>query len=426
MKGWLTKQVVRYLGGLMDQRMIAWVSGRDGASGRVVSVDSALQIATCWACVRLLAETIATLPLVVYHRGEKGKREAAKDHPLHMLLHDAPNADMTAVEFWELMMSGLLLWGNSFARKEMLGRRLIALTWLRPDLMTVRRQPTGEIQFIYAAPGGRREVYAEDEIFHIKNFSIDGLVGLSPVAQARGTLGLAASTSEAAAKLYANGLRTAGIMSSDATLTPTQRAQAKTWVDDFRDKLTSGGIPLVEGGFKFNQISLSPEDAQMLQTWSFTVEEICRWYRVPPFMVGHTEKVTSWGSGLEQQMIGFLTFSLRPYLTRIEQAVRRSLLPPEERSEYYAEFLLEGLMRADSAGRAALYAVFAQNGIATRNELRERENMAPIEGGDELTVQSNMLPIGLLGRAGAPLLKALQEMKSALIGHNGGPPMEDK
>lgn len=149
---------------------------------------------------------------------------------------------------------------------------------------------------------------------------------------------------------------------------------------------------------EYQPLSMNPDDAQMLQTRAFHVEEICRWFRVPPFMVGHSEKSTSWGTGLEQQMLGFLTFALRPYLSRIEQGIKKSLLPPAERAKYHAEFSLEGLMRADSAGRAALYASAAQNGWMTRNEIRELENWPPVDGGDELTVQSNLVPISLLGK----------------------------
>ena len=143
----------------------------------------------------------------------------------------------------------------------------------------------------------------------------------------------------------------------------------------------------------------------MLETRAFHVEEICRWFRVPPFMVGHSEKSTSWGTGLEQQMIGFLTFALRPYLTRIEQGIKKSLLSPTERTKYFAEFALEGLMRADSNARAALYSSASQNGWMTRNEIRDLENRPPLSGGDELTVQSNLVPINVLGKVTSTMEK---------------------
>jgi HK97 family phage portal protein len=366
-------------------------------SGKHVTVDSALQIATVWACVRLLAETIATLPLSLYERDGEGHRHPAREHNLYRLLHDQPNADMTAAEFWEAMVAGMATWGNGYAEKEMSGKRVIALTPLRPELMTVTRDRNGSLAYRYNETGGKVRELPEDRVFHLKNFSLNGLVGLSPVAQARHTLGMAQATEAAASKLYADGLRGSGVMEAPGTLNATQRADADVWLRRFREAQAAGGIPLVEGGFVYKPISLTPEDAQMLQVMGFSVEEICRWYRVPPFMVGHTEKTTSWGTGLEQQMIGFLTFSLRPYLTKIEQTVKKSLLSAEERARYYAEFNLEGLLRADSAGRAALYATYAQNGIKTRNEMRAMENDPPRPGGDVLTVQSNLLPLDKLG-----------------------------
>jgi HK97 family phage portal protein len=166
--------------------------------------------------------------------------------------------------------------------------------------------------------------------------------------------------------------------------------------------MNAGKVMTLMAGFKFQPISMPPEDAQMLQTRAFHVEEICRWFRVPPFMIGHTEKSTSWGTGLEQQMIGFLTFALRPYLTRIEQAVRKSLVAPEEWRTISAEFNLEGLLRADSHGRAEFYAAMVNNGIYTRNEVRSKENMAPLAGGDRLTVQLNNTFLDLLGTVPAP------------------------
>lgn len=427
--------------GLADPRLIQAFGGVDSHSGKRVTVNTALQVATVWACVRLLAQTIATLPMQVYRRGADGQRAVAKDHPLYALLHDQPNADMTAAEFWEAMVAALLLWGNAYAELGTVGRRIVALTPLRPELMTIRRAPSGDLIYDYADAGGRRQ-FGESQILHVKGFSLDGLIGLSPVSQARHTLGLAMATSEAASKLYSNGMRSQGVMQSDRTLTDPQRDDAQKWLTRVREAQAKGEIPLIEAGFKYMPVSITPEDAQMLQTWSFAVEEICRWFNVPPFMVGHMQKSTSWGTGLEQQMIGFLTFSLRPHLTKIEQAVKRSLLRPEERAAIYAEFNLEGLMRADSHGRAALYATYAQNAIQTRNEMRERENLPPMPGGDVLTAQSNLLPLEMLGRAasgdqaqarsammawlfGGELDALIDARAKALMGHNGGPKLED-
>jgi HK97 family phage portal protein len=381
-------------------------------SGKSVTAQTALQVATAWACIRLISETIATLPLGVYERDGGGRRRAARDHWLYVLVHDQPNANMTAVEFWEAVIAQICLWGNAYCLKSFSGGRLVSLDPLNPDQMKVMTNEFGDLVYKYATKGGV-VTYTEREIFHIKGFGIDGLIGLSPISYARNSLGAAMSADEASGKLFANGMRVGGAISFPAVLTKTQRQEIREgMVENLAGVANTGKIMVLEGGSQYQPLSMNPQDAQMLQTRSFNVEEICRWFRVPPFMVGHSEKSTSWGTGLEQQMIGFLTFALRPYLTRVEQAIRKSLLSPAERARYSAEFNLEGLMRADSAGRAALYASAAQNGWMTRNEIRELENRPPLEGGDELTVQSNLVPLRLLGK----VVDAAKAAKNAILG----------
>jgi len=383
--------------------MAAALAGGVSGSGKSVTPDTAMQLSTAWGCVRLLSETIGTLPMGVFERagGDKGP---APDYPLFDLLHDSPNADQTAAEFWEGMVACLCLWGNGYAEKEMMGDRLVSLTPLRPDLMTVRRV-NGRRVYRYAAPEGVREM-DEDRIFHLRGFGVGGDVGLSPISYARQTMGAAMAADEVAAKVFGSGLQVAGFIDSgQPKLSPDQRSDIAALFERFMGSSNAGKLMVLEAGMKFLPLGLNPEDAQLLATRAFHVEEICRWFRVPPFMVGHTEKSSSWGTGLEQQMIGFLTFSLRPYLTRIEQAVKKQLIPPAERRRYFAEFNLEGLMRADSQGRAALYNAFAQNGIMDRNEIRAKENLPLRDGAGALTVQSNLVPLDMLGRTpGAPIL----------------------
>lgn len=368
-------------------------------SGKNVNAQSALQLATVWACVRLISETISTLPVGVYERDASGRRKVARDHWLYTLVHDQPNANMTAVEFWEAVAAQLCLWGNAYCLKSFSGSRLVSLDPLRPDLMTVKTNEFGDLVYHYTTQGGVKK-YTEEEIFHLKGFGIDGLIGLSPISYARHTLGSAMSVDEASGKMFANGMRVGGALTMQQVLKKDQRDEIReSMAEQLAGTSNTGKLMVLEGGATYTPLSMNPVDAQMLETRAFSVEEVCRWWRVPPFMIGHSEKSTSWGTGLEQQMIGFLTFSLRPYLTRIEQGIRKSLLPPAERGKYTIEFNLEGLMRADSAGRAALYASAAQNGWMTRNEIRELENRPPVEGGDELTVQSNLLPLRLLGKA---------------------------
>ena len=378
-----------------------WVLESGSAAGKSVTPDTALQLATAWACIRLLAETIGTLPLAIYRKAENGDREAISDHPLYGLLHDSPNADQTAAEFWEGDVASLGLWGNGYAEKEVDSRgRLIAVTPLRSDLTTVKRDEYGNRYFRTDDKAASARELPEDKVFHVKGFGVGGDMGLSPVSYARETLGLALATDEAAAKIMANGLQQPLIIDSgQAQLKPEQRTQLMELFKKFAGSSNAGKVMVLEAGMKPVTLSFNPDDAQLLESRAFHVEEICRWFRVPPFMVGHTDKSTSWGTGLEQQMIGFLTFSLRPYLTRIEQAIKKQLLTPADRAAgVYAEFTVEGLLRADSQARAEFLSKMVQNGALKPNEWRRLENLPAVDGGDTLFVNSTLVPIARAGQ----------------------------
>lgn len=382
------------------------------AAGQHVTVDTALQLSTVWACVRLIAETISTLPLFMFQKDGQ-LRKLAPNHPLYSLIHDQPNADMTAVEFWEAVVSQLCLWGNSYVLKSFnsLGN-IIALTPLDPDKMTVRRSRTGAVIYLYADPNGQKE-YTERDIWHVKGFGTDGLCGRSPIRNGLRSMGLATATEKASASTFTDGMRPTGVVIIKEFLKPDQRAQ-------YKEKLKEGAIgtpatgqvQLLENGATYQDTSgMNPDDAQMLETRQFNVEDLCRWFNVPPAMIGHGSAVSNWGTGREQIMLGFLAFVLRPYLVRIEQGIKKSLLRPEERARYFAEFSVEGLLRADSETRIRVYAQQVQNGLKTRNEIRALENDPPAPGGDELTVQSNLIPLTMLGK----ITNTAQNAKSALL-----------
>ncbi|WP_281405973.1 MULTISPECIES: phage portal protein [unclassified Mesorhizobium] len=408
---------------------------RHDEQARPLTPDVAMQLGTVWSCVRLLSETIGTLPLGVYRKDAQGKRTADSAHGLYGLIHDSPNADMTAAEFWEAAVANLCLWGNFYAEKVIGAGGLQSLNFLYPDLMVVKRDRYGARVYVYSDPKGRRE-YREDEIFHVRGFGAGGDVGLSPISYARKTLGLAIDTDMAATSAFRTGTRPSGWLIVPKGSTKDQKRELReTFLDPVTGARSTSRAGILEQGMDWKNFEGMPaEDLQLLQGRAFNVEELCRWFRVPPFMVGHTEKTTSWGTGLEQQMIGFLTFSLRPYLTRIEQAIKKQLIDVKERASVYVEFNLEGLLRADSAGRAAIMSVQAQNGLKTRNELRAKENDPPLPGGDVLTVQSNLLPLDQLGQnAGAGdqqartallgwlgLDQLIEQAVKARIGHNGG------
>lgn len=401
------------------------------------SMDRALSLSAAWACIRLLSETTGTLPLPLYRR-EGEARVTASDHPLYGLLHDSPNAWQTAAEFWEGQVAHVCGWGNAFSERKVIGDRLVALEPLPPTTQ-VSRDKNGGLRYRFSDRGKSEDLPA-DKVFHIRGFGFGGDVGLSPIRYGWQTLRGSIAAEDAAVQFMEGGLQVAGFAKEGATgkSTAEQRRELMELFAEFMGSKAAGKVMPLPKDWDWQQLTMNPEDAQLIESRGFNVEQVCRIYRVPPFMVGHTSNSTSWGTGLEQQQIAFLTFALRPYLVRIEQAVKKQLLKPAERSTLYAEFVLEGLLRADSAGRAALYASGGQNGWMTRNEMRRRENLPPKDGGDVLTVQSNLLPLEQLGQ-GQPTGE--QQMRSAMMqllfggdidsvidaringkmGHNGGP-----
>lgn len=372
---------------------------RDDNTSRDCGPDAALQIATVWACIRLIAETISTLPLLVYREQPDGGRKVDKTHPLYELLHDSPHYDFTAVEFWEGVAASLCVTGNAYAEKLYISSRtasnpnprIVALEPLHAGGVEVYRRPNGARAYRYTAPGKRTREIDEEDMFHVRGFGNGGDEGLSPISYARRTLNGVRATSEAAHKLYDGNMRHSIVLKMPQTMTADQRKQAR---ENILEPITSGGSGILEAGMEPVQLTMSAQDAQMLETMSFQIEEICRWFRVPPFMVGHTQKSTSWGTGLEQQNIGFLIYSLRPYLSRIEQSIRRSLMNPIDRKTLTAEFKVEGLLRGDSKSRMETYVMAVNSGLYTRNEPRGWENLPPMPGGDVLTVQAQNVPLG--------------------------------
>lgn len=371
--------------------------GAQSHSGERVTVSAALRVSAVWACVRLLAETISTLPLMLYQRSPE--RQVAYTHPLYPILHDNPNADMTAVTFWEAVVASMLLWGNAYILIHRVNGRaeISTLEFLLPAAVTSKRLSNGSIEYSWRDSAGALTKAGEVDVLHIPAFTVDGLVGLSPIGYAANVLGSAISAERASGNVFRRGLMMSGTFETPNAIQEKHRTAFQERLEAYRSAMNAGTAPLLEAGITYKSLSINPNDAQLLETRAFSIEEICRWFRVPPFMVGHSEKSTSWGTGIEQQNIGFLTYAMRPWLKRIEQAVGRKLLTPVERTKLYAEFNFEALLRADSAGRASFYSTMVQNGIYTRNEVRSKENLASMDGADELTAQVNLAPLSKLG-----------------------------
>lgn len=370
-------------------------------SGKAVTPDSVLQLATAWACIRLNARTIGALPLQVFERLNTGQRRAVPEHPLYEIIHDSPNADQTAMEFWEGQVAAVNLRGASYAEKVYSGSRLTALIPLNPDQTQPYRATDGSRRYTCSDPMATGRDLGERQVFHLRGFGAGGMQGLSPISYGRQTLGTALAADEVAGRTFANGLQLAGFveMLQGTKVTPEQRKDLVALFQKFAGSSQTGKVMPLDPGMTFKPLGMKPEDAQLLETRGFHVEEICRWFGVPPILVGHASAgQTMWGSGIEQIMLAWRTVGLQQELERIEQAIEKQLLSPGDRRRFYVEHNVESLMRADSAGRAALYASAAQNGWMVRDEIRAKENLPPVAGGDVATVQANLLPLAQLGK----------------------------
>lgn len=363
------------------------------SSGKTVSADKAMRLSAVWACTRLLSESVSTLPLKIYQRQPDGSRVLALDNPVYQVLCRRPNLEMTPSRFMLSVVASVCLRGNAFIEKKMIGKKLVALVPLLPQNMVVKRLDNGSLQYTYTEVKTKREIPVQN-IMHIRGFGLDGVCGMMPMMTGRDVIGAAMSVEESAAKIFENGLQSSGFLSSDVAMDDKQRERLRGYLERFIGSKNAGKVMVLEAGMKYQGVTINPEAAQMLESRSFSIEEICRWFRVPPFMVGHTTKQSSWASSVEGMNLLFLTNTLRPLLVNIEQEISRCLL--DRSDDVFAEFSVEGLLRADTAGRAAYYTTALQNGWMSRNDVRRLENLPPIEGGDIYTVQLNLTPLDQL------------------------------
>lgn len=381
---------------LTDPQFWREIVAADSKSGQTVTDESMLKLSAVWACARLISQTIATLPLSLYRRTRTG-RELADGHQLHGILHARPNSDTTAAVFWESMLSAMLLRGNTFAERLIVGPRLVGLNFLFPPCLRLDRQANGTFRYWYTENGRQREIPA-DRIFRIPGYSVDGSWGISVVRYGTEVFGSAQAAQEAANSTFNKGLLPSVAFTIDRVLKPDQRTEFRELLKTITGALNAGESPLLEAGMKAEGIGIDPRDAQLLESRAFSVEEICRWFGVPPWMIGHGEKTTSWGTGIEQQTLGFLKFTLRSWLKRVEQFINAKLLTPAEQATYFAEFNIEGLLRGDSKARAEFYSSALNNGWMNRNQVCRSENLPPIgPAGDIYTVQSALVDLGRLG-----------------------------
>ena len=374
-------------------------------SGKPVNERSAMQMTAVYACVRILAEAVAGLPLHLYRYKADGGKEKATDHPLYLLLHDEPNPEMSSFVFRETLMTHLLLWGNAYAQIIHNGRgEVVALYPLMPNKMTVDRDENGRLYYQYtrskeeaATMPNATVILSPSEVLHIPGLGFDGLVGYSPIAMAKNAIGMAIACEEFGAKFFANGAAPSGVLEHPGTIKDPGRVR-EAWQSQFGGSSNSGKVAVLEEGMKYTPISISPEQAQFLETRKFQINEIARIFRVPPHMVGDLEKSSF--SNIEQQSLEFVKYTLDPWVIRWEQSLARSLFTESEKKEYFFKFSVEGLLRGDYASRMSGYATARQNGWMSANDIRELENLDRIpaeDGGDLYLINGNMLPLGNAG-----------------------------
>ena len=379
------------------------------ASGKVVNPRSAVQVSTVYACVRVIAETIASLPLSIYRTTDNGK-EKADDHPLQRLLHDEPNHEMTSFIWRETMATHLLLWGNSYCQIIRNGRnKIVGLYPLLPDRMDVDRDKDGVLTYTYQTTEGVQVKLTPPDVLHIPGLGFDGIMGYSPIALEKNAIGLGIAAEEYGSRFFQNGARPSGVLTHPNTVKDPKRLR-DNWNAAYGGSSNGSKVAILEESMTFTPISMPNNEAQFLETRKFQVDEICRIFRVPPHLIGNLEHATF--SNIEHQSIDFAVHTIRPWLVRMEQAMNRALLTDSEKGKYYVQFNIDGLMRGDYKSRMEGYAIGRQNGWLSANDIRALENMNPIsdeEGGNAYLVNGNMMPIGLSGvniAAGALLTEA--------------------
>jgi HK97 family phage portal protein len=370
------------------------------ASGKRVDERTSMQMTAVYACVRILSEAVASLPLQLYRYTADGGKEKAVDHPLYFIAHDEPNSEMTSFVFRETIMTHLLLWGNAYAQVIRNGRgQVIGLYPLMPDRMKVDRDEKGRLYYEYMVStddaktmkGKESTVRLQPEdVLHIPGLGFDGLVGYSPIAMAKNAIGLAIAAEEYGSKFYANGAAPSGVLEHPGTLKDPSKVR-ESWQETFGGSHNANKVAVLEEGMKYTPISISPNEAQFLETRKFQIDEIARIFRVPPHMVGDLDKSSF--NNIEQQSLEFVKYTLDPWVCRIESSMNRRLLSEGEKKDYFFKFNVDGLLRGDYQSRMQGYAIGRQNGWMSANDIRELENLSPIsdeEGGNLYLINGNM------------------------------------
>jgi len=393
---------------LSDATLADWLNSGSGwigvDSGIIVNPKNSLLMSAVWRGVNLISGVSAALPLKSYTRSSADTRQESPDQ-VGKILRD-PHPELTAFELWRLTYAHRLLWGNFYGFKQRNAAGQIEYIYpLEPSEIQVgcfnwartEANPTGKI-FRYAADGDADDptsatVLTPVDVLHIPGFGYDGVCGVSPIRMARQGIGLSLAAERAGARLFGSGTMLSGILQTEQRLTSDQSKAIK---DGWRAKVSGNANPtdiaVIDSGAKFQSLTMPNSDAQWLETRAFQIQEVERFIGVPPFLMMDTEKSTSWGTGLEQQATGWVTFDLTPtWLKPTEARLTKELLAP---SNAYAEYTVDGLMRGDSTARGAYYRIMREVGAYSANDIRRLENRPPIDGGDEYLQPLNLAPLG--------------------------------
>lgn len=370
----------------------------DNTQSPPVGFDGAMQLSAVWACVKLLAETLGSLPLHVYEVTARG-RVLAVNHPLERLLRGKVNQYQNRIEFLESVALNLVMTGNAYValERDAQGQVISMLPLMSAQVQTVLLQD-GTVVHEYTSEGNMR-VFSGESIWHLKLMG-NGIVGLSVLDYQRDTLNIARGAERSVGKVYANGGKPSGVLMIDRVLTDAQR----TMIRENFNGLTEGDAQrlfVLEAGAKYEPVSLSPQDIELLESRKFQIEEICRWYGVPAVMINHMNG-TTWGSGIQAIIDGFYKITLRPLAEKFELGGSISLLPRNERGRFELAFDFEALLRADLKARMDAYAVGIQNAVMTPGEARAKEGLPPVDGADQLMIQGATVPITMAGQAQGP------------------------
>lgn len=360
------------------------------AGGEVITTSRAMTISAVMQGTRLYGTTVGTLPINVFRNLPNGESEIVRDdaNPYDLVLRVSPNEDVTTTEFWEAMVGATLLTGNGYARKQRVGSRLVGL-----EIVTASpyRKPDFALWYRGTDQFGRQFDLPHSEMFHLKGFSLGGDEGLSIVQFGALSLGTTLSGLKTSAKIMQSGLGTAGFLETQQVLEEPDRDRLQQIMNKFVTSENPAKVMMLEGGMKFNRMSVSAADAQLLDQIKFGVEEVARWLGIPPILLGHSsDGQTMWGTGTEAIVGTWYTLGLRAFLTRIEKAIHKRVIEPADRSRFFVKFNVDALLRGDSQAQAILFAAAAQNGWMTRNEIRKLLDLPPLPGGDDLTVQVNL------------------------------------